>query len=925
MRIVHSWLTQTFPPMTSAEIRQSFLDFFASKAHTAVPSASLMPTSPNLLFTNAGMNQFVPYFLGTEKAPYAPPRAADTQKCIRAGGKHNDLEDVGYDTYHHTFFEMLGNWSFGDYFKAEATEWGWELLTEVWGFPPERLYATVYAPSEGDPAEFDQEAYDLWKVLFEKAGLDPQVHIINGNKKDNFWMMGETGPCGPCSELHVDLTPLGDSKGALVNMDSDLCIEIWNLVFIQFNANADGSFSNLPACHVDTGMGFERACSIIQNTKGLTDFSEKPTNYATDVFQPLFRTLESLSGKTYQDIYPGKDVESSPALDEAIAFRVVADHIRTLAFSIADGILPGNNGRNYVLRRILRRAVKYGRTLGFDGSEPFLPKLVDTLIAEFGSVFPEIKTRAAAVKETLANEESSFNKTLDRGLQLFEKQSQDGAISGEEAFALYDTYGFPLDLTELLARERGIEVDTAGFETCMEAQRNRARAAQKKTVVQALDLSTDAVTEFLGFDQDSCETRILEVHPQNGQTLVITDQTVLFTEMGGQEGDCGHAEINGTLLPITSVQKLGHATAHCIEGLDHSEIQVGATLTLELDRARRLPIEAHHTATHLLHWALHEVVSTDVAQQGSSVSPERLRFDFNSKALTDEQIQSVETLVNQSIQEDAPVSWIEVPHAEVKDRADVMQFFGDKYGSKVRVVQIGGQPTALDGYSMELCGGTHVRKTSEIQSFKIKSEGAIASGVRRIEALCGAAATAFIAEQNEKESAEKSKQLDKLDQLNAQLASHESAPIRLPADASLAAIKHAVVEADKSLKKALASAAASQANALVDQAKTFESGLKILITEVQAPDPNTLKTMTAHLASELGESVVILGALCGEKVSICAQCSEQAISEGHKAGDYIRKLTSELGGKGGGKPNFAMGGAPNNGQLATTLKALNLA
>ena len=368
--------------MTSAEIRSSFLNFFKSKQHSVVPSASLMPQSPGLLFTNAGMNQFVPYFLGTEKAPYSPARAADTQKCIRAGGKHNDLEDVGYDTYHHTFFEMLGNWSFGDYFKKEAIEWGWELIVEVWGVPAKRLYATVYAPSKGDPSEFDQEAYDLWATLFSKAGLDPKKHIINGNVEDNFWMMGETGPCGPCSELHVDLTPNGDSEGRLVNMDSDLCIEIWNLVFIQYNAESDGSFRDLPSKHVDTGMGFERACSLIQNTRGLSDFSKKPTNYATDVFQPIFRTLEKLSGKTYKDIYPAS-VDSdksqiSAEIKEAVAFRVIADHIRTLTFSIADGILPGNNGRNYVLRRILRRAVRYGRTLGFSSQQIFLPKIVDT-------------------------------------------------------------------------------------------------------------------------------------------------------------------------------------------------------------------------------------------------------------------------------------------------------------------------------------------------------------------------------------------------------------------------------------------------------------------------------------------------------------------------------------------------------------------
>ena len=909
--------------MTSAEIRQSFLDFFESKAHTTVPSASLMPTSPNLLFTNAGMNQFVPYFLGTEKAPYHPPRAADTQKCIRAGGKHNDLEDVGYDTYHHTFFEMLGNWSFGDYFKAEAIEWGWELLTQVWGFPPARLYATVYAPGEGDPAEFDQEAYDLWKVLFEKAGLDPEVHIINGNKKDNFWMMGETGPCGPCSELHVDLTPEGDSKGALVNMDSDLCIEIWNLVFIQFNANADGTFSDLPAKHVDTGMGFERACSIIQNTKGLTDFSQKPTNYATDVFQPLFRTLESLSGKTYQDIYPAADTEPNQALTEAIAFRVVADHIRTLAFSIADGILPGNNGRNYVLRRILRRAVKYGRNLGFDGSEPFLPKLVDTLIAEFSAVFPEIKTRAAAVKETLAAEESSFNKTLDRGLQLFEKQCRDGAISGEEAFTLYDTYGFPLDLTELLARERGLAVDTTGFEACMETQRTRARAAQKKTVVKAIELETDAVTEFLGFDHDSCEAEILEVHAQEGQVWIITDKTVLFSEMGGQDGDCGSLEINGASHVILATQKAGHAVAHILQGEPPEGTAAGAKVKLYLDRDRRAPIEAHHTATHLLHWALHQHVSPDATQQGSSVSPERLRFDFNSKALNTEQIAALEAAVNACIEKAETVSWSEVPHAAVKDRAEVMQFFGDKYGEQVRVVQIGGTAHALDGYSMELCGGTHVRNTGEIGPFKIKSEGAIAAGIRRIEALCGKAAEDYLKEQAALEADAIAQQLEKIEIVNSALVKLGLDPVEIPAEASSEALKALVVEADKALRKAQASAAAGQANALLDAARTCDNGLKVLVAVVEAPDPNALRSTASHLAGQLGESLVVLGAAIDGKVSLCAQASPAAIASGHEAGAIIRELAGKLGGKGGGKPNFAMGGAPDNGALAEVLAAFD--
>ena len=402
--------------MTSKDIRQSFLDFFKEKQHTIVSSSSLMPESPGLLFTNAGMNQFVPFFLGTQKSPYEPPRAADTQKCIRAGGKHNDLEDVGFDTYHQTLFEMLGNWSFGDYFKKEAIEWAWELLVERWGFPPQRLYATVYRPADGDPAEFDQEAYDHWAAVFEKAGLDPAVHIVDGNKKDNFWMMGDTGPCGPCSEVHVDLTPDGDTKGSLVNADDPRCIELWNLVFIQYNAEKDGSFRALPSCHVDTGMGFERACSMIQGTRGFTDFSNPISNYETDVFRPIFDALEQASGKTYGCTLPEQREGLTEEEQVDIAFRVIADHLRTLSFAIADGIKPGNGGRNYVLRRILRRAVKFGRTLGLGKGKPFLSGLVPTLVAEFGAIFPELVERQAGIVETLDSEEALFNQTLDLSL-----------------------------------------------------------------------------------------------------------------------------------------------------------------------------------------------------------------------------------------------------------------------------------------------------------------------------------------------------------------------------------------------------------------------------------------------------------------------------------------------------------------------------
>ena len=890
--------------MTSAEIRNSFLDFFKEKQHTTVPSASILPQSPGLLFTNAGMNQFVPYFLGTEKAPYDPPRAADTQKCIRAGGKHNDLEDVGYDTYHHTFFEMLGNWSFGNYFKEEAIAWAWELVVERWGLPANRLYATVYAPSEGDPSEFDHEAYQLWKDFFEKAGLDPKIHIVNGNVEDNFWKMGDTGPCGPCSELHVDMTPNGDTGGKLVNMDSDLCIEIWNLVFIQYNAEEDGTYRDLPSKHVDTGMGFERVCSLIQNTKNFTDFSKKPTNYATDVFQPIFRMLEKLSGKKYVDVYPG---EESDALEQAIAFRVIADHIRTLSFSIADSIIPGNTGRNYVLRRILRRAVKYGRTLGFNGNEPFLPRLVDTLVEEFSHVLPEIKTRAAVIKETLTLEEESFNKTLDRGMEKFEKAAGENVFPPEDAFQLYDTFGFPLDLTALLCRERGITLDEKAVEARMEEARKLSRASQKKMVVRATEISTDVITEFLGFEKNSCEAIVLEIHGN----LVITDKTVFFTEMGGQEGDTG--TLNDST--ITSTQQIGSAIAHQIEG---NIPAVGDTVDLTINRERRSPIEAHHTATHLLHWAIHKVISPDASQQGSSVSPDRLTFDFNSKAVTPEQIEAIEERVNSAIKADDTVSWVEVPHSTVKDREDIMQFFGDKYGDLVRVVQIGGGDKTLDGYSMELCGGTHVRKTSDIGIFKIKSEGSTGAGIRRIEAVCGPAAEAFLGEQQEKESAEKSEALAKLAKANESLAKLDAPTLLVPDNALAFEVKNQAIEAEKALKKAQATGAARMADSLI--AEKNITGNIVISTE---GSPALLQELLNGLKKIQFTQAAFIVIDDGSKLHLGAICGNEGKENGHGAGNLIQNLGPIAGGKGGGKPDMARGAASEREKLDPLVAAAN--
>ncbi|MDG0995293.1 MAG: alanine--tRNA ligase [Akkermansiaceae bacterium] len=921
--------------MTASEIRQSFLDFFKEKQHTIVPSASLMPQSPGLLFTNAGMNQFVPYFLGTEKAPYSPPRAADTQKCIRAGGKHNDLEDVGYDTYHHTMFEMLGNWSFGDYFKKEAIEWAWELVVERWGFPADRLYATVYMPAEGDPGQFDQEAYDFWAVLFEKAGCDPKRQIVNGNVKDNFWMMGETGPCGPCSELHVDLTPEGDTDGKLVNMDSDLCIEIWNLVFIQYNAEADGSFRDLPAKHVDTGMGFERAVSIYQGTDGFKDFSKKPTNYATDAFQPIFRKLEELSGRKYNDIYPESvDADKSALSDEmkeAIAFRVIADHIRTLSFSLADGILLGNNGRNYVLRRILRRAVRYGRTLGFSGDKPFMPELVDTLVEQMSEVFPELAERADAIKENLQREETSFNETLDRGLAMFEQKVADGGdeLDGAFAFQLYDTFGFPIDLTELLCAERGLKVDMKKFEQLMEEQREKGRAARTCELVRAADISTDAVTEFTGFEEDVTEATVLEIHQQPDHLLVITDKTPFYVEMGGQMGDQGTLTHEGENFHVTAVQQLGEARAHSISL--EANIIVGDTVSLSLETERRRPIEAHHTATHLLHLALHEIVSEDASQQGSMVSRTRLRFDFNSGAVSNDKLEAIEEKVNAWISAGDTVSWTEVEHASIQGRKDIQQFFGDKYGDVVRVVQVGGEAGQLDGYSMELCGGAHVRNTADLGIFKIKSEGAIASGIRRIEAVCGEAAWQWMSEEVEKADAVGDELRNKLDKANAALETLGEEKIEFPQfphimgamlveggdfhqinatfkqfRQHIEGLREAGVSAEKKLKKVQAGAAAKMADEVL--VGLLENGGNI--AEVFEGPANLLQELMNGLKKKQFEGAAFLIVDDGSRLHLGAFCGADAQSNGLAAGKLIQELGPIAGGKGGGKADQARGAAP---------------
>jgi alanyl-tRNA synthetase len=892
--------------MTSSEIRQSFLDFFKSKQHTIVPSSSLMPDSPNLLFTNAGMNQFVPIFLGQQPCPYNPPRAADTQKCIRAGGKHNDLEDVGLDTYHHTFFEMLGNWSFGDYFKKEAIDWAWELVTGIWKFPPIRLYATVYNPdrSKNDPSEFDQEAWDHWAVHFRAAGLDPKVHIVNGNKKDNFWMMGETGPCGPCSEIHVDLTSAGDTKGALVNKGSAECIEIWNLVFIQFNANPDGTFTPLPAKHVDTGMGFERVTAIKQGTKDFTNFNGIISNYETDVFRPIFNRIEQLSGKQYGSTLPKPGSTGETEQEKIdVAFRVIADHIRTLSFSIADGIMPGNKERNNVLRRILRRAVRYGRTIGFH--EPFFYKLVDVLVDTMSHVFPELRNNQKLVKKTIRTEEEGFNKTLDAGLEHFEKfvvetlRCGSRQLSGEAAFKLSDTYGFPLDLSQLMARERGLTVDTQGFNKLLNEQKEKGRAALEREVISVTYIEGAAPTKFVGFDQLELTANMTEVAKIKDKLAVILDVSPFYAEMGGQVGDAGTITAGGQVWNVVNTIKAGNTWIHFISDTDAPA--AGIEVLLSVDAPRRNAIQRHHTVTHLFHWALHEVVSKDALQKGSYVGPDKLTFDFNSAALTPQQIRDIEKLVNERIIENASVSWTEIPYSEVKSRGEITHLFGEKYGDRVRVVQIGGTPQKLNGYSMELCGGTHTRGTGEIGYFRITGESAIAAGVRRVEAVAGTEAynRALADLQTIQSIAGK---------LNAPMAEVEK-----KVDSLLTHQK----ELEKQLKALQQKQASESARSLLTKATTVGK-TRALIQNLGEAEGDYLQSIIDALKGEFRGVIVLSGSINGS-VAIAASVSAD-LTKQIQAGTIIQTIAPIIGGKGGGRPEFARGAGKDASKVPDALR-----
>jgi alanyl-tRNA synthetase len=927
--------------MISADIRQSFLDFFQKHGHTIVPSSSLLPDSPGLLFTNAGMNQFVPIFLGDRQPDVSKwagvkagkdTRAADTQKCIRAGGKHNDLEDVGFDTCHHTFFEMLGNWSFGDYFKKESLEWGWELLTKIWGIPAQRLFATVYQPGKGDPSEFDREAYHIWAGIFKKAGLDPQVHILHGGKKDNFWMMGDTGPCGPCSEIHLNLAPSDDEQAgrALVNAGQPRCIEIWNHVFIQFNANADGTFSPLAAKHVDTGLGFERVAGICATTKGFKDFTPDPTNYAADIFAPLFKKVSELSGKTYKGTVPTKRENLTEQEYIDIAFRVLADHARCVSCAIADGILPSNEGRNYVVRRILRRGILYGRKdLKLDTG--FFEQLVEPVVQSLGGVFPELKERQDIIRRVIRAEEESFGRTLDRGLSVFTRmiekreivekgfihagragyRSTDYSVvgnlevlRGEDAFELYDTYGFPLDMTQLLAQERGLKVDVEGFNTEMKKQRARGRAAQKKEIIVATTEGEETIeqkpTKFLGYTQLTADAKVIDVVKADKETYLVFDQTPFYAEMGGQAGDHGAAKIAGQIFAIvyTIKDKSGrylHQLAPAC-ALDAAKLSLtGQTAKLVVSPMARRAIARHHTAIHLLHWALRKVLGTHVHQAGTSKTRDRARFDFSHfEQVKPDQLREVEHLVNDKVLDNTRVEAYEVEFD--KRPADTLAFFGEKYGRIVRVVDIG-------GYSRELCGGTHVATTGEIGLVKIVTESAIAAGTRRIEIVAGQAALDFVAMRE------------------AALAAVSSLLSAGPLDVAkkLESLLTHKAELEKKLKTFDQKASAGLADELAAKAVT-KDGFKFVSAVVATDSPETLRGLGAQVLAKLGEGVVQLGAAFGEKAAVVAFCSPAAIKSGLQAGKLVTVLSAKLGGKGGGKPDFAMGGGRDVARLAEVLK-----
>ncbi len=882
---------------TARQIRQDFFDYFVEREHTLVPSAPVVPADdPTLLFTNAGMNQFKDVFLGTGTRGYR--RAVDTQKCIRVSGKHNDLEEVGRDTYHHTYFEMLGNWSFGDYFKAEAIAWAWDLLTRVWGLPKERLYATVFAGDEGDGLPADDEAERLWRGATD---INPD-HVLRFGKKDNFWEMADTGPCGPNSEIHVDLTPDG-SGGGLVNADDPRVMEIWNLVFIQFNRTASGVLEPLPAQHVDTGMGFERIVAVLQCTD----------NYGTDVFTPLMDRIGDLAGQRY----------AAAEAERQVAFRVVADHVRMLSFSIADGALPSNEGRGYVLRRLLRRAARYGRLL--DMTEPFVHRLVATVAEMHAAEFPEVAARADYIAEVIKAEEASFGRTLGRGLEIFagiaSQAEADGkdAVPGGQAFRLYDTYGFPLDLTRMLAEERGLGVDEAGFDTAMEQQRERARRAGKFAAggVEASEWVPVHALErqrFVGYEQLEVTTLVHRWAVKDGLCHVVLAETPFYAEAGGQVGDRGaitFGEGNGALtLTVEDTQRDGDlvlcrcplpegAAADRLADADWS-----APVTARVDAARRAPTTSNHTATHLLHMALRRILGDHVHQAGSLVAPDHLRFDFTHwQRVEPEQLAELERIVNGVVCDDHEVDYFTTAFDDAQ-RLGAMALFGEKYGDTVRVVRIGGEQRPV---SLELCGGCHVRRTGQIGQFVISSEGSIASGVRRIEARTGGAAVQAMQEQRAS-----------LQQVSALLGGGTGEAAQRTGEL----VQHAR-ELEKRVKALEAEQSTQQARVLAAEAEEV-GGVRLILRAFDDQQPAALKNLAERLASEASGTVAFLASTRGGRLAIaCAVSSDLASRDGGLSAAVLAKEAAEVaGGGGGGRPTLATAGARETADLDAVLTSV---
>jgi alanyl-tRNA synthetase len=866
--------------MKASEIRQQFLDFFRDKQHKIVPSAPIVNREdPTLMFTNAGMNQFKDFFLGN--ATPDNPRIADTQKCMRVSGKHNDLEDVGRDGTHHTMFEMLGNWSIGDYFKEEALSWSWELLTSVYGIAPDRLYATVFGGDEREKLPADDEAKGIWLRFL------PADRVLYGNKKDNFWEMGDTGPCGPCSEIHVDLR--SDEERAaqpghlLVNTDHPRVIEIWNNVFIQFNRKADGQLEALPASHVDTGMGFERLCMVLQG---------KTATYDTDIFTPLIRFIEQVSGKQYTASY-------APEAKSDMAMRVVADHIRAVAFTIADGQLPASGGAGYVVRRILRRAVRYYYSF-LNIREPFLHRLIAVLAQEMGSCFPELAQQREQVARIVEGEEKAFLHTLENGLHRFDAlQLTEGQINGQDAFELYDTFGFPIDLTRLLAAEKGLKVDEAGFEKALQQQKERSRADAAKEVGDWTVLHEHESVHFIGYDQltvhqaQIIKYRTVKIKGQDSYQLVL-NHTPFYAESGGQTGDTGELLVGAERIEVVDTQKENDMIIHLVDQLPANP---GLPVTASVHAARRRAISCHHSAVHLMHAALHEVLGPHALQKGQDVTDERLRFDFSHfQKVTEEELTRIEQIVNRKIRENIALDERRnVPIDEAR-QSGAMMLFGEKYGEFVRII------TFEPDFSVELCGGTHVTSTGEIGLFRIVSEGAVAAGVRRIEAVAADAAEQW---------------------LNDQLADLQEIRLLLRQPRQAARAVEALQEEVRQLRKEKEQLQAAQAAGLKDQLLSQFTQLpnfKMLAARVAVADANAIKTLAFQLEKEAAPAAILLGNESDGKPMLTLILSKSLSDSGTlNASQLIRELAKDIQGGGGGQPFFATAGGKNLSGLDSAL------